>query len=204
MDKRNERASNTWDDSEPKQSLSPEDAKRLALREFEESRNLAAHHCQLKAECYQKAKEAIQSGNSGAAIYYSQIANLHKKKIDMYNHRAANCIMDVHKYTQNNPDLLDLHYLHLIEALGCLDLFLDRHITGLRSASRNYKHVFIITGRGKHSAGGVSTIKNKVKARLKERSLRYLSRSLPYSLKHIYIIVFFIIILNIFFTYQME
>ncbi|XP_037805267.1 NEDD4-binding protein 2 isoform X1 [Lucilia sericata] len=173
MDQRQERISNNWDDSEQKSSLSPDEAKRLALREFEESRNLAAHHCQLKAECYQKAKEAIQSGNSGAAIYYSQIANLHKKKIDMYNHRAANCIMDVHKYTQNNPDLLDLHYLHLIEALGCLDLFLDRHITGLRVASRNYKHVFIITGRGKHSAGGVSTIKNKVKARLKERCLRW-------------------------------
>ncbi|GBP11270.1 NEDD4-binding protein 2 [Eumeta japonica] len=138
----------------------------IARREealFEESRNLAAHHCQLKAECYQKAKEAIWSGNGGAAIYYSQIANLHIKKIDVYNHRAANCIMDVHKSTQNNPDLLDLHYLYLIEALGCLDLFLDRHITGLRVTSRNYKHVFIITGRGKHSAGGVSTIKNKVK-----------------------------------------
>ncbi|XP_065359324.1 NEDD4-binding protein 2 [Calliphora vicina] len=173
MDQRQERVSNNWDDSDRKSSLPRDEAKRLALREFEESRNLAAHHCQLKAECYQKAKEAIQSGNSGAAIYYSQIANLHKKKIDMYNHRAANCIMDAHKYTQNNPDLLDLHYLHLIEALGCLDLFLDRHITGLRVASRNYKHVFIITGRGKHSAGGVSTIKNKVKARLKERCLRW-------------------------------
>lgn len=171
MEERQERVSNNWNDNELKSSP-PDEAKRLALREFEESRNLAAHHCQLKAECYQKAKEAIQSGNSGAAIYYSQIANLHKKKIDMYNHRAASCIMDVHKYTQNNPDLLDLHYLHLIEALGCLDLFLDRHITGLRVASRNYKHVFIITGRGKHSAGGVSTIKNKVKARLKERCLR--------------------------------
>ncbi|XP_017468408.1 PREDICTED: uncharacterized protein LOC108360572 isoform X2 [Rhagoletis zephyria] len=153
--------------------LQPEEAKRMALHDFEEMRNLAAHHCQLKAECYQKAKEAIQKGNSAVAVYYSQIANLHKMKLDMYNHRAANCIMDVHKYTQNNPELLDLHYLHVMEAIGCLDLFIDRHITGLRAASRSYKHVFIITGRGLHSTGGVSTIKNKVKTRLKERNLRW-------------------------------
>lgn len=168
--------SNTWDENDNNingSSWSPEDAKRLALKEFEEARNLAAHHCQLRAECYQKAKEAVQAGNGGAGIYYSQIANLHKQKIDMYNHRAANCIMNVHKYTQNNPDHLDLHYLHLLEAMGCLDLFLDRHITSLRIASRNYKYVFIITGRGKHSAGGVAIVKAKVKARLEERSLKY-------------------------------
>lgn len=155
-----------------KSPLLPDESKRIALREFEDTRNFAAHHCQLKAECYQKAKDAIQKGNSAIAVYYSQIANLHKKKVDMYNHRAANCIMEVHKYTQNNPDLLDLHYLYVLEAVGCLDLFLDRHITNLRSLSKSYKHVFIITGRGLHSAGGVSTIKNKVKSRLKERSLR--------------------------------
>jgi hypothetical protein len=42
----------------------------------------------------------------------------------MYNHKAANCIMEVHNFTQNNPDMLDLHYLHLAEAIQCLDLFL--------------------------------------------------------------------------------
>ncbi|XP_073843125.1 uncharacterized protein [Musca autumnalis] len=175
--RRNQTAeANVWDDNENNlgdPTWSAESAKRLALKEFEEARNLAAHHCQLRAECYQKAKEAIQAGNGGAGLYYSQIANLHKQKIDMYNHRAANCIMNVHKYTQNNPDHLDLHYLHLLEAMGCLDLFLDRHITSLRLASRNYKYVFIITGRGKHSAGGVSVIKSKVKARLEERCLKW-------------------------------
>ncbi|XP_037932505.1 uncharacterized protein LOC119667287, partial [Teleopsis dalmanni] len=76
-----------------KTSQQLEEAKRSALREFEECRNLAAHHSQLKAECYQKAKEAVQNNNKGVAVYYSEIANLHKKKIDMFNHIAANCIM---------------------------------------------------------------------------------------------------------------
>ncbi|XP_017030996.1 uncharacterized protein [Drosophila kikkawai] len=150
-----------------------EEAKCAALRDFEETRNLAAHHSQLKAECYLKAKQAVQRGNGNVALYYSEIANLHKQKIDAFNQRAANCIMEVHRHTQNNPDLLDLHYLHTVEAISCLDLFLDRHITVLRNCTRVYKHVFIITGRGLHSANGVSTIKNRVKSRLVERRLRW-------------------------------
>ncbi|XP_020803074.1 uncharacterized protein LOC110179811 [Drosophila serrata] len=150
-----------------------EEAKCAALRDFEETRNLAAHHSQLKAECYLKAKQAVQRGNGNVALYYSEIANLHKQKIDSFNQRAANCIMEVHRHTQNNPDLLDLHYLHTVEAISCLDLFLDRHITVLRNCTRVYKHVFIITGRGLHSANGVSTIKNRVKSRLAERRLRW-------------------------------
>lgn len=162
--------------SSPRKAQSPqlhEEAKCAALRDFEETRNLAAHHAQLRAECNLKAKQAIQQGNGSVALYYSEIAQLHKKKIDVFNHRAANCIMEVHKHTQNNPDLLDLHYLHTIEAVSSLDLFLDRHINVLRNCTRVYKHVFIITGRGLHSANGVSTIKKHVKARLAERHLRY-------------------------------
>lgn len=83
--------------------LGPEEAKRSALKEFEDTRNLAMRHTQLKAECYNKAKEAIQRGQTSVALYYSQVANLHKSKIDTYNHKAANCIMEVHNLTQNNP-----------------------------------------------------------------------------------------------------
>lgn len=83
--------------------LGPEEAKRSALKEFEDTRNLAMRHTQLKAECYNKAKEAIQRGNTSVALYYSQVANLHKSKIDTFNHKAANCIMEVHNLTQKNP-----------------------------------------------------------------------------------------------------
>ncbi|XP_023173126.2 uncharacterized protein LOC111600974 isoform X2 [Drosophila hydei] len=71
-----------------------EEAKCAALRDFEETRNLAAHHAQLRAECNLKAKQAIQQGNGSVALYYSEIAQLHKKKMDFFNHRAANCIME--------------------------------------------------------------------------------------------------------------
>lgn len=151
--------------------LGPVESKRVALRDFEDSRNKAMHHTQLKAECYTKAKDAIQKGDTSVAVYYSQIANLHKNKIDMYNNQAANCIMEVHNLTNNNPDMLDLHYLHVVEAIQCLDIFIDKHIDRLRVLQQSHKHILVITGRGLHSAGGFSTIKQRTKFRLRERSL---------------------------------
>lgn len=67
--------------------------------------------------------------------------------------------------------MLDLHYLHVNEAAECLDIFLDKHITKLRAKPQTYKYIFIITGRGLHSANGISTIKQKVKNRFRERHL---------------------------------
>lgn len=152
--------------------LGPEEAKKTALKDFEECRNLAMHHSQLKTECYSKANQAIQKGETAVANYYSQIADLHKKKIDMYNHKAANSMVEVHNLTQNNPDMVDLHYLHVHEAITCLDIFLDRHIMKIKTSPKQNKYVMIITGRGLHSAGGIPTIKLNVKQRLRDRGLR--------------------------------
>lgn len=178
--------------------MDAEEAKNAALKDFEENRNLAMHHSHMKAECYNKARDAFQRRQTAVAYYYTNIAQLHNSKIDKYNNRAANAIVEVHSYTQQNPDMLDLHYLHAgemaghrlkaqickkkknnddnnnflaAEAIECLDIYLDQHITGMKEAVRGTKHVFIITGRGLHSAGGFSTIKHRVKCRLRERTL---------------------------------
>lgn len=152
--------------------LGPEEAKKTALKDFQDCRNLALHHSQLKKECYSKANYAMQKGENAQANYYSQIAHLHTKKIDMFNHKAANSMVEVHNLTQNNPDMVDLHYLRVHEAINCLDIFLDRHITQIKTSPRNTKDVMIITGRGLHSANGIPTIKINVKVRLKDRGLR--------------------------------
>ncbi|XP_059620528.1 uncharacterized protein LOC132264341 [Phlebotomus argentipes] len=142
------------------------------LLDFEENRNKASYHTQLKQECYQKAQDAMRKNLAGVVGYYNQVANLHKRKIDEYNHRAANCIVEAHDLQQKNSDMLDLHYLHVTEAIVCLDLFLDRHINYLRTRKKPYKFVFVITGRGLHSARGVPTIKNKAKLHLVQRYLK--------------------------------
>lgn len=156
------------------QNLSKKDAdeaKKQALHDFEENRNMAMHHSHLRAECFIKARDAIQRGQNSVAYYYSSVANLHNSKIDKFNNWAANAIVEVHSFNQNNQDMLDLHYLHANEAVECLDIFLDRHIKELKDNKRGYKYAFVITGRGLHSAGGFSTIKARVKNRVRERQL---------------------------------
>lgn len=64
--------------------LDVEDAKRAALRDFEENRNMAMHHSHLKAECYNKAREAFQRKQTGVAYYYTTVANLHNAKIVIF------------------------------------------------------------------------------------------------------------------------
>lgn len=92
--------------------MDAEEAKRAALKDFEEYRNLAMHHSHLKGECYVKAHESFGRRQPAVAYYYRNVAELHIKKIDKYNNLAANAIVEVHSYTQQNPDMLDLHYLH--------------------------------------------------------------------------------------------
>ncbi|KAJ6635678.1 NEDD4-binding protein 2-like 1 [Pseudolycoriella hygida] len=151
--------------------LGTEEARFCALKDFEDSRNLAKRHAQLRGECYEKARDAIQRGNPAVALYYSQVANLHKSQIETFDHKAANCLMEAHELTQKNPDVLDLHYLHVNEASECLDLFLDKHISKLKSQPQAYKNIFVITGRGRHSVNGIASIKQKVKSRFRDRNL---------------------------------
>ncbi|XP_058826150.1 uncharacterized protein LOC131686049 [Topomyia yanbarensis] len=152
--------------------ITGEDAINLHLRTAEECRNLAQHHQELKNECHEKARNAIQRGMAGVAEYYAQIARLHRTKIDMFNSKASNAIMEVHKLTLNNVDVLDLHYLHSEEALRCLEIFLAEQAGRLKHRQQQYKELFIITGRGLHSADGIPIIKHRVKAMLRDLGLR--------------------------------
>lgn len=149
-----------------------EDAINLHLKTAEECRNLSQHHQELKNECHEKARNAIQRGMAGVAEYYAQVARLHRTKIDMYNSKASNAIMEVHKLTLNNADVLDLHYLHSEEALRCMEIFLAEQARKLSTRRQQYKELFIITGRGLHSADGIPIIKHRVKAMLRDLGLR--------------------------------
>ncbi|XP_053660500.1 uncharacterized protein LOC128709521 [Anopheles marshallii] len=154
-------------------SLSGEEAINFHLIKAEECRNLAQHHLDLKNECHEKARQAMQRNVPGLADYYSQIARLHRTKIDMYNSRASNSIMEVHKLKLNNDAVLDLHYLHSQEALRALELFLADNASKLLISQQRFKTLYIITGRGLHSADGKPIIKQRVIAMLRAKNIRY-------------------------------
>lgn len=69
---------------------------------------------------------------------------------------------------------IDLHYLHVKEAIEALDRFIDNEIILLRTQNATTSvYVIVITGRGKHSKGGIPKIKPAVIIRLAERNLEY-------------------------------
>lgn len=95
-------------------------------------------------------------------------AQIHKKKVDVCNSRAAACLLSSHK----KGNTLDLHFLHVMEAEVVLDMFLDEIISDIGQQRRRHRTVFIITGRGLRSRGGVSRIKPMVLRKLQARKLQ--------------------------------
>lgn len=144
-------------------------------KSLDEVRQQIEFHRNSKQVCINKARDAIQAGQYSTANYYTNMCNLHKVKIDSYNNKAAAYTADIHEFTQSDANVLDLHYLSLSEAIQSLDIYLDRNINKLRAAKKPYKEVFVITGRGKNSVGGIPAIKIRAKKRLFERKLRWVS-----------------------------
>lgn len=84
---------------------------------------------------------------------------MHKDKVAHYNSQAAACLMSSHKKGNNS---LDLHFLHVTEAQVVLNMFLDETINNINEKKKTHQTVYLITGRGLRSVGGISRIKPMV------------------------------------------
>nr|CAD7426299.1 unnamed protein product [Timema monikensis] len=146
--------------------------KEQALSDANYYRAEAIRHFELRNECNRKAQEAHNKGIYAVASYYSQVAALHKQRIDDANARAASSLLTAHSLSQLSTTL-DLHFLYVAEALQVLDMFLDHHVSRLKQRSQRQEHVFLITGRGSRSAGGKSRIRPAIVRRLQQRNIRY-------------------------------
>nr|CAD7403911.1 unnamed protein product [Timema cristinae] len=146
--------------------------KEQALSDANYYRAEAIRHFELRNECNRKAQEAHNKGIYAVASYYSQVAALHKQRIDDANARAASSLLTAHSLSQLSTTL-DLHFLYVTEALQVLDMFLDHHVSRLKQRCQRQEHVFLITGRGSRSAGGKSRIRPAIVRRLQQRNIRY-------------------------------
>lgn len=142
------------------------------LKAIEDLRQDAFDSHEEQQVCYRKAGEAIQAKNYELATYYGNISNLHKQKGDEARHKAASMLASVHELNQSSDTTLDLHYLNLTEAKIVLGTFLDKNISRLRATKRPYKELYVITGRGAHSIGGVAYIKISTMKICRERGLK--------------------------------
>lgn len=134
-------------------------------------RQQAAHHLKMRQLCFNKAQSAFQKGSTQVAVYYSDIAKMHKQKYEQANSLAASAFLSAHSLKQRDSKTLDLHFLYVKEAEQALDLFIDNQLSKLKEHNQPKETLYIITGRGRNSRNGVPHIKIAVKRCLKTRKL---------------------------------
>ncbi|XP_021118089.1 NEDD4-binding protein 2 isoform X2 [Heterocephalus glaber] len=139
---------------------------------YDDYRAEAFLHQQRRMECYSKAKEAYQMGKKHVATFYAQQGSLHERKMKEANHLAAVEIFEKVNASLLPQNVLDLHGLHVDEAVKHL-------MTVLQQKTEEFKqnggkpYLSVITGRGNHSQGGVARIKPAVIKYLTSHSFRF-------------------------------
>ncbi|XP_048219899.1 NEDD4-binding protein 2 isoform X2 [Perognathus longimembris pacificus] len=140
--------------------------------EYDDYRAEAFLHQQKRTECYSKAKEAYRMGKKNVATFYAQQGSLHEQKMREANHLAAVEIFEKVNASLLPQNVLDLHGLHVDEAIEHLTTVLQRKTEEFKQ-NGGKPYLSVITGRGNHSQGGVARIKPAVIKYLTSHSFRF-------------------------------
>nr|XP_056711819.1 NEDD4-binding protein 2 [Euleptes europaea] len=123
-------------------------------------------------ECLRKAGEAYRMGMKPVAAFYVQRGRLHEQKMKEANHDAAVQIFETVNASLLPENLLDLHGLHVDEALDHLSrVLLEKTEECSQAGGKPY--LYVITGKGNHSQGGVARIKPAVIKYLGSHKFRF-------------------------------
>ncbi|KAI4538867.1 hypothetical protein MG293_011134 [Ovis ammon polii] len=123
-------------------------------------------------ECYSKAKEAYRIGKKDVATFYAQQGSLHEQKMKEANHLAAVEIFEKVNASLLPQKVLDLHGLHVDEAIEHLMTVLQQKTEEFKQKSGK-SYLSVITGRGNHSQGAVTCIKPAVIKHLTSHNFRF-------------------------------
>lgn len=140
--------------------------------EYEDFRMEAVLHKRRQIESFNKAAEAYRQGRKDVASFYAQQGRRHGEKMREANHLAAMQIFERVNASLLPQNILDLHGLHVDEAIHHLTNVLDDKTSewhqGLCSPQLS-----VITGRGNRSQGGVARIRPAVLDYLKSHHYSY-------------------------------
>ncbi|KAM6940094.1 NEDD4-binding protein 2 [Xenentodon cancila] len=140
--------------------------------EYEDFRAEASLQRKRQLECFSKAAEAYKQGRKEVASFYAQQGHLHGQRMREANHRAAVQIFEQVNASLLPRNILDLHGLHVDEALDHLDQVLqDKTADYERGLCQ--PQLSVITGRGNHSQGGVARIRPAVIDYLTNKHYRF-------------------------------
>ncbi|XP_065814817.1 NEDD4-binding protein 2 [Labrus bergylta] len=123
-------------------------------------------------ESFAKAAEAFKQGNKDVASFYAQQGHMHGKRMREANDRAAVQIFERVNSSLLPRNILDLHGLHVDEALEHLGQVLEDKSTECEQGLCQ-PQLSIITGRGNHSQGGVARIRPAVIDYLTNKHYRF-------------------------------
>ncbi|XP_021065975.1 NEDD4-binding protein 2 [Mus pahari] len=157
---------------EAEDSLSDPSFQDFEYPEYDDYRAEAFLHQQKRMECYSKAKEAYRMGKKNVATFYAQQGGLHEQKMREANHLAAVEIFEKVNASLLPQNVLDLHGLHVDEAIEHLTAVLQQKTEEFKQ-SGGKPYLSVITGRGNHSQGGVARIKPAVIKYLTSHSFRF-------------------------------
>ncbi|KAJ8281312.1 hypothetical protein GJAV_G00066080 [Gymnothorax javanicus] len=129
--------------------------------DYEDFRTEATLQRRKQQECFSKAAEAYRQGMKDVASFYAQQGHLHGQKMREANHRAAMRIFQQVNATLLPQNILDLHGLHVDEALYHLQRVLEEKTAEWQQGGCR-PQLSVITGRGNHSQGGVARIRPAV------------------------------------------
>lgn len=136
-------------------------------------RDEAQSHYHQRQEAFQKAQEAFRRGMKTAAAYYAHIGNLHSEKLREANQRASEKILEAQNAHRKDANCLDLHLLHVPEAISATQAFLHERQRVLIARGIRQMEVSLITGRGAHSAGGQAVLKPSIKEHLQKHGYSF-------------------------------
>ncbi|XP_016145047.1 NEDD4-binding protein 2-like isoform X2 [Sinocyclocheilus grahami] len=140
--------------------------------EYKDFRTEATLQRHQQIECFNKAAEAHRQGRKDVASFYAQQGHTHGEKMREANHRAAMQIFQQVNASLLPQNILDLHGLHVDEALHHLSQVLtDKNLE--LSQGLCQPQLSVITGRGNRSQGGVARIRPAVLDYLKNHHFRY-------------------------------
>ncbi|KAK7081973.1 hypothetical protein SK128_023028 [Halocaridina rubra] len=135
-------------------------------------RDEAQTHYIQRQECYRKAQEAHKQGLKSAASYYASIGKLHWEKFKDANERASLKILEAVN-AKKDANVLDLHLLHVSEALTAAQAFLAEREQVVAARGIQQMQVSLITGHGAHSEGGQARLKPAVKSFLTNKGYKF-------------------------------